>query len=78
MVFRRQMAPRDEQEWVEGNRRKVEIASLALQDLLEVPANKGTLRKDRLSLANFFSDLAQVFNTRSLDGTDFSEDNVDR
>ena len=72
MVFRRSLAPDSDVQWAMRVRQDVEAAQTALNDMLK--GEKGTVRKDRHSLAEIFRDVAKVLETKSIEHTRFSKD----
>jgi len=71
MTFRRSIAPPSEIDWIMGIREDLEVAQHALSDMML--SEKGTVKKDRHSLAMIFRDVARVLETKSIEGTRFAK-----
>ena len=74
MVFRRSTAHVSTEQWITQCREKLAKAKETLEQMLHEPALRGTIRKDRLETARIFSELARVMESKSTEGTIFSEE----
>ena len=71
MQFRRQLAGKAEEQSIQKDRALLHEAKDVLDNMLQSPAVKGTVKKDRLKYAQIFRDVATVLETKKTEGTMF-------